>query len=156
VEKNNHPAAADATVDHDTHAGLLDDLLGRVASCSARRETRVTCRDMVHGLLTELEDHNCQAMAEAAGHPGPHRMRHLLSRARVDERRMPGAAADRAVGRLAPGQDESGADAVLIVDETAGEKSSDDCVIWSRFLGVLSVFDLALVLRRVRFILSVF
>jgi hypothetical protein len=27
VEKNNHPAAADATVDHDAHQGLLDDLI---------------------------------------------------------------------------------------------------------------------------------
>jgi hypothetical protein len=31
----------------------------RVASFFARRETRVTCRDMVHGVLAEVEDHNC-------------------------------------------------------------------------------------------------
>jgi len=89
VEKNNRATAADATVDHDAHAGLLDELLARVASCFARRETRMTCRDMVRGLLAELEDHNCWTMAEAAGHPGPHRMQHLLSRARcaADEER---------------------------------------------------------------------
>lgn len=69
VEHNNHPAAADATVDHGAHQGLLDDLMARVAPCSARRETRMTCRDMVHGLLTELEDHNCWTMGEAAA-PG--------------------------------------------------------------------------------------
>jgi SRSO17 transposase len=127
VEQNNHPAAADATVDHDAHQDLLDDLMGRVASCFARRETRVTCRDMVHGLLAELEDHNCWTMAEAAGHPGPHRMQHLLSRARVDEQQMLDAAAAWAVGRLSAGQDEDASDVVLIVDETADEKSSTDC-----------------------------
>ena len=128
MEQNNHPAAADATVDHDAHQDLLDDLMGRVASCFARRETRVNCRDMVHGLLAEVEDHNCWTMAEAAGHPGPHRMQHLLSRARVDEQQMLDAAAAWAAGRLSAGQDEDASDVVLIVDETAGEKSSTDCV----------------------------
>ena len=99
--------------------------MARVAPCFARRETRMTCRDMVHGLLTELEDHNCWTMGEAAGHPGPHRMQHLLSRARIDEQQMLGTAADWAAGHLAAGQD--GGDAVLIVDETADEKSSADC-----------------------------
>jgi SRSO17 transposase len=127
VEKNNHPAAADATVDHDAHQGLLDDLMGRVASCFARRETRLTCRDMVHGLLAELDDHNCWTMSEAAGHPGPHRMQHLLSRGRCDEQRMLDTAAAWAAGHLSAGQDENGSDAVLIVDETADEKSSADC-----------------------------
>jgi SRSO17 transposase len=128
VEQNNHPAAADATVDHDAHQDLLDDLMGRVASCFARRETRVTCRDMVHGLLAELEDHNCWTMAEAAGHPGPYRMQHLLSRARVDEQQMLDAVAGWAAGHLSAGQDEDASDVVLIVDETADEKSSADCV----------------------------
>jgi SRSO17 transposase len=128
VEQNNHPAAADATVDHDAHQDLLDDLMGRVASCFARRETRVTCRDMVHGLLAEVEDHNCWTMAEAAGHPGPHRMQHLLSRARVDEQQMLDAAAGWAAGHLSASQDGDASDAVLIVDETADEKSSADCV----------------------------
>jgi len=54
VEKDNQAAAAGASVDHDAHQGLLDELMGRVASCFARRETRLTCRDMVHGLLAEL------------------------------------------------------------------------------------------------------
>ena len=93
MEKNNRTTAAGATVDHDAHAGLLDDLMGRVAPSFARRETRLTCRDMVHGLLGEPEDHNCWSMAEAAGHPGSHRMQHLLSRARCDEQRILDAAA---------------------------------------------------------------
>jgi SRSO17 transposase len=128
VEQNNHPAAAEATVNHDAHQDLLNDLMGRVASCFVRRETRVTCRDMVHGLLAEVEDHNCWTMAEAAGHPGPHRMQHLLSRARVDEQQMLDAAAGWAAGHLSAGQDEDASDVVLIVDETADEKSSADCV----------------------------
>jgi SRSO17 transposase len=125
VEQNNHPTAAGASVDDAAHAGLLDDLLARAAPCFARRETRLTCRDMVNGMLTELDDHNCWTMAEAAGHPGPHRMQHLLSRARLDGQRMLDAAADWAVGRLSAGQDPG--DVVLIVDETAEEKSSADC-----------------------------
>jgi len=99
--------------------------MAQVAPCFARRETRITCKDMVHGLLSELEDRNCWTLAEAAGHACPYRMQHLLSRARCDEQRMLDTAAGWAVGRLSAGQD--GADAVLIVDETADEKSSDSC-----------------------------
>jgi hypothetical protein len=88
VEHDNPTTAAGASVDHDAHSGLLEDLMGRVASCFARRETRLTCRDMVNGFLMELEDYNCWTIAEAAGHPGPHRMQHLLSRASVDDGQM--------------------------------------------------------------------
>lgn len=102
----------------------------QVASCFARRETRLTCKDMVQGLLSELEDRNCWTLAEAAGHDRPYRMQHLLSRARCDEQRMLDAAADWAVGHFSAGQD--GRDAVLVVDETADEKSSDGCAGASR------------------------
>jgi len=95
--------------------------MARVAPCFARRDTRLTCRDMVNGLLFELED-NCWTLAEAAGHASPYRMQHLLCRARCDERQMLDAAADWAAARLAAGQ--AGDDVVLIVDETADEKSS--------------------------------
>jgi hypothetical protein len=128
VEQNNPTTAAEATVDHDAHESLLDDLLARVAPCFARRETRLTCRDMVNGFLMELEDHNCWTIAEAAGHPGPHRMQHLLSRARCDDGQMLDTAAAWAAGHLAG---DSG-DAVLIVDETADAKSSADCAGASR------------------------
>ena len=128
MEQNNPTTAAEATVDHDAHESLLDDLLARVAPCFARRETRLTCRDMVNGFLMELEDHNCWTIAEAAGHPGPHRMQHLLSRARCDDGQMLDTAAAWAAGHLAG---DSG-DAVLIVDETADAKSSADCAGASR------------------------
>ncbi len=83
---------------------------------------------MVNGFLMELEDHNCWTIAEAAGHPGPHRMQHLLSRARCDDGQMLDTAAAWAAGHLAG---DSG-DAVLIVDETADAKSSADCAGASR------------------------
>ena len=97
---------------------MLDDLLGRVAGCFPRRETRQSCRQMVAGLLMELDDHNCWTIAEAAGHRGPHRLQHLLSRAVWDERQALDAASAWAVSHLDDGN------AVLIVDETADEKSS--------------------------------
>jgi len=90
--------------------------------------TRDACysRDKEHGHASP--EHRARGqqlldLTEAAGHACPYRMQHLLSRARCDEQRMPDTAAGRAVGRLSAGQD--GADAVLIVDETAGEKSPD-------------------------------
>ena len=70
---------------------------------------------MVQGLLMELEDYNCWTIAEAAGHRGPHRLQHLLSRAVWDEQQVLDAAAAGAVGHLGD------QDAVLIVDETADE-----------------------------------
>jgi SRSO17 transposase len=77
---------------------------------------------MVSGLLMELEDHNCWTIAEAAGHRGPHRLQHLLSRAVWDEQRALDIASAWAGGHLDDG------DGVLIVDETADEKSSADAV----------------------------
>ena len=75
---------------------------------------------MVSGLLMELEDHNCWTIAEAVGHRGPHRLQHLLSRAVWDDQQVLDIAAAWAAGHLDDG------DAVLIVDETADEKSSAD------------------------------
>jgi SRSO17 transposase len=74
---------------------------------------------MVRGLLMELEDHNCWTIAEAVGHRGPHRLQHLLSRAVWDDRQVLDIASAWAARRLDDG------DAVLIVDETADQKSSD-------------------------------
>jgi SRSO17 transposase len=88
---------------------------------------------MVCGLLTELDDHNCWTMAEAAGHPGPHRMQHLLSRARVDDQGILDSAARWAAGHLTRGQDESGV--VLIVDEAGDAKSPADCAGVARQYG---------------------
>jgi len=70
----------------------------------------------------ELEDYNCWSIAEAVGHRGPHRLQHLLSRAVWDGQQVLDAAAAWAVARLDDGA------AVLVVDETADEKSSADAV----------------------------
>ena len=77
---------------------------------------------MVSGLLMELEDHNCWTIAEAAGHRGPHRLQHFLSRAVWDDQHVADIASAWAAGHLDDG------DGVLIVDETADEKSSADAV----------------------------
>ena len=111
-------AAAAATVADEARSALLADLLGRVAGCFPRRETRQSCSQMVSGLLMELDDHNCWTIAEAAGYRGPHRLQHLLSRAVWDDQQVLDLAAAWAAGHLDDG------DAVLIVDETADEKSS--------------------------------
>jgi SRSO17 transposase len=68
----------------------------------------------------ELDDHNCWTIAEAVGHRGPHRLQHFLSRAVWDDQRLADIASAWAAGHLDDG------DAVLIVDETADEKSSAD------------------------------
>ena len=115
-------AAAAATLSDDQPRVLLKDLFGQVAGCFGRRETRQAAAQMVQGLLMELEDYNCWSIAEAAGHRGPHRLQHLLSRAVWDEQQVLDTAAAWAVSHLGD------QDAVLIVDETADEKSSADAV----------------------------
>jgi SRSO17 transposase len=77
---------------------------------------------MVSGLLMELDDHNCWTIAEAAGHRGPHRLQHLLSGAVWDDEQALDIASAWAAGHLDDG------DGVLIVDETADEKSSGSAV----------------------------
>jgi len=120
VRLDQDAAAAAATVTDEAQSALLADLLAQVAGCFPRRETRQSCRQMVSGLLMELEDYNCWTIAEAAGHRGPHRLQHLLSRAVWDDQQMLDIASGWAVSHLDDG------DAVLIVDETADEKSSAD------------------------------
>jgi SRSO17 transposase len=122
VRHDQDAAVAAATVADEARSALLADLLGRVAGCFPRRETRQCCGQMVRGLLMELEDHNCWTIAEAAGHRGPHRLQHLLSRAVWDDQRVLDIASAWAAGHLDDG------DGVLIVDETADEKSSADAV----------------------------
>lgn len=77
---------------------------------------------MVNGLLSELEDLNCWTLAEAAGHSGPHKLQHFLSRAVWDEEPALDLAAGRATARLDDG------DGIIIIDETGDAKSSTDAV----------------------------
>jgi SRSO17 transposase len=78
---------------------------------------------MLSGLLMELEDKNCWTIAEAVGHATPDRLQHFLARAIWPEERVLARASAWAVGHLDDGDP---ADAVLIIDETADEKSSID------------------------------
>ena len=82
---------------------------------------------MVNGLLSELDDYNCWALAEAAGHGSPCRMQHLLSRARCDDQAMLDATAEWTIEQLNGEQAGDSGNAVLIVDETSDVKSSADC-----------------------------
>jgi hypothetical protein len=118
VTNNQEAAAAAATLSDDQRRVLLKDLFGQVAGCFPRRETRQAASQMAAGLLMELEDYNCWSIAEAVGHRGPHRLQHLLARAAWDDRQVLDTAAARAAAQLDDGN------AVLIVDETADEKSS--------------------------------
>ena len=77
---------------------------------------------MVTGLLAEVDTRNCWTLAEALGHPGPHRLQHLLSRARFDHDRAREEIARLVVRELA------GQEVVLVADETGDAKSSTDCV----------------------------
>src|SRR5271155_3948986 len=120
MRHNRDAAVAAATVADDARSALLADLLGQGAGGFPRRETRQSCSQMLGGLLMELDDHNCWTIAEAIGHRGPHRLQHLLSRAVWDDQHLMDIASAWAAGHLDDG------DAVLIVDETADEKSSAD------------------------------
>ena len=122
MANNQEAAAAAATPSDDQPRVLLKDLFGQVAGCFPRQETRQSASQMAAGLLMELEDYNCWSIAEAVGHRGPHRPQHLLSRAVWDDRQVLNAAAAWAVTRLDDG------DAVLVLDDTADEKSSAGAV----------------------------
>src|SRR6266849_6858133 len=93
MTNNQEAAAVAATLSDDRSGVLLKDLFGQVAGYFPRRETRQAASQMVGGLLMELEDYNCWSIAEAAGHRGPHRLQHLLSRAVWDDQQVLGTAA---------------------------------------------------------------
>ena len=113
------------TIADDLLAELRGVLWDRLAPLFARRDTRGSFRDLVDGLLMELETRNCWTIAEAVGHRTPDRLQHLLSRGSWEERAVLDAVADWAVGHLGPG--ETGL-RLLIADETGDAKSSTDCV----------------------------
>ncbi len=102
--------------------------MARIAGCFRRCEPRRLVREFVLGLLMELEDHNCWTLGEALGHTGPHRLQHLLSRAKWDERQVLDQTAVWAAGHLTGDDPHAGQDAVFILDETGDAKSSTDCV----------------------------
>jgi len=88
VTNNQEAAAAAATLSDAQPRVLLRDLLGQVAGCFPRRETRQAASQMAFGLLMKLEDYNCWSIAEAVRHRVRHRLQHLLSRAAWDDRKV--------------------------------------------------------------------
>ncbi|MER7578050.1 transposase [Streptomyces sp. NPDC126514] len=112
----------EATVAQQAWGETLGRVLGAVAGCFVRREARSTAAELVAGLLLEVDTRNCWTLAQALGHRGPHRLQHLLSRARFDH-----DGAREQVARLVAGE-LSGRDVVLVVDETGDAKSSTCCV----------------------------
>ena len=93
-------------------------MAGLVAGCFPRRETRQTFWEMTEAMLMGVERANCQPLAEALGHGGPHRLQHFLARTVWDHEAVRDRAARWVARQLADDQ------AVLVVDETGDEKSS--------------------------------
>jgi SRSO17 transposase len=115
-------AAVEATVAHEVWRDGFGEAMGLVAECFPRRETRQTFAEMTRALLMGVERANCWTLAEALGHPGPHRLQHFLARAAWDHNATRDRIARWTAAQLA---DEH---AVLVVDETGDEKSSTDAV----------------------------
>jgi SRSO17 transposase len=114
--------AVEATIAQAGWDRVFGAAMKAIAGCFARRETRTTAAEMVTGLLAEVDTRNCWALAQALGHRGPHRLQHLLSRARFDHDR-----AREEIARLVV-QELAGQDVVLVADETGDAKSSTGCV----------------------------
>lgn len=114
--------AVEARIAEQAWGEVFGRVMGVVADCFARCETRATAAELVEGLLLELDTRNCWTLAQALGHSGPHRLQHLLSRARFDHDRARKEIARLVIDELA------GQDVVLVVDETGDAKSSTDCV----------------------------
>ncbi|MFF8790893.1 transposase [Streptomyces sp. NPDC015125] len=121
MTKNREAVAAKTTVVHAGWDGRFEGLMGRFASCFPRRETRLTYRNMVSGLLMVTESANCWSLAEAIGHNGPH-VCSTLSRARFDNGAVRRSVAAWTVEQLGKRK------VMLVVDETGDEKSSLDAV----------------------------
>lgn len=96
--------------------------MGRLADCFPRRETRLTCWNMIEAMLTVKDTANCWTLGESVGHRGPHILQHFLSRARWDEHAVRARVAAWVVEHLGT------EDVVLVADETGDEKSSIDAV----------------------------
>ncbi|MFE7902995.1 hypothetical protein ACFU3E_37040 [Streptomyces sp. NPDC057424] len=79
--------AVEATIAEQAWSETFGRAMRAVAGCFARREARATAAELAAGLLLEVDTRNCWTLAQVLGHPGPHRLQHLLSRARFDHER---------------------------------------------------------------------
>lgn len=123
------------------NAGRWFALVGEVwldwfAGEFARVEIRRTAWSYVEGLLSSVARKNCWWLAEAAGHPDPGRMQHLLGAAKWDADRLRDAL-HRAIAKLVavPG-------GVLIVDETGyAKKGTASAGVARQYSGTLGRID---------------
>jgi SRSO17 transposase len=104
----------------------FDLVMGRVAGRFARVEPRRRAAAFVMGLLARLPRSNCWTVAEHAGDASPHGMQHLLARAVWDAEAVRDDVRGYLVEHLA--DDEAGAEAVLVVDETGDLKKGSRTV----------------------------
>ncbi|WP_329082447.1 IS701 family transposase [Streptosporangium sp. NBC_01469] len=114
--------AAGVPVTHERWPVCFEGLMDQLADCFPRRETRLTCRNMIKAMLAVNETANCWTLSEAIGHRGPHMLHHFLSRARWKDDAVRERVATWAVDRLGD------LNMVLVVDATGDEKSSTDAV----------------------------
>ncbi|MET7542462.1 IS701 family transposase [Streptomyces sp. NPDC005507] len=114
--------AAEATIAQAVWDRLFRAATDAIADCFRRREARATAMEMIGGLLAQVDTRNCWTLAEVLGHPGPHRLQHLLSRAKFDHDQAREEIARWVIDELADQE------VVLIADETGDAKSSTDCV----------------------------
>src|SRR5512142_1752853 len=90
----------------------LRSLLGRVGHLFSRPEPREVFKDLVEGLLSDLEKKNGWTLAQRAGHTHPGRMQSFLCRGAWSAVEL------EAEVRRYVVQEVGSAEAVLIVDDT--------------------------------------
>lgn len=117
MDSYNRAVAAEAIVDADAWMGEFNDAFARIAGCFGRREPRLTARDYLLTVLSDVESRNGWRLAEQAGHNDPYRMQDLLSRAVWDADRMRDALRGYVVDTLG---DPAG---VLIIGDSGDLKS---------------------------------
>lgn len=72
---------ASGSVDPGAWSAEFDTVVGRIAGRFARPEPVDRVRDLLAGLVSDLERKNCWTIAERAGHGSPDGLQHLLARA---------------------------------------------------------------------------
>src|SRR5215472_19282792 len=100
--------------------GNLDELMGCLAGCFARVEPRRQAGKYVAGLISDVPQKNCWALAEQAGDATPDKMQRLLERAAWDADAAMAEVRAFTVTRLG-----DPADAVLVLDESGQEKACE-------------------------------
>ncbi len=99
-------------------------MVGRIAGRFARSEAVDRARDLLAGLVSDLERKNCWTIAERAGHVSPHGLQHLLARAVWDAGEVRDDLRDYVTDRLLGPAEQ----AVLVVDETGDLKKGTHTV----------------------------